>query len=43
MKVYVKNNGVTLVGKAWQVRTVLKHYMKQFDTVEEWIQAVGSK
>lgn len=37
MKVYVKPNGVTLVGKAWQINYLLKKYMKQFQTVEEWI------
>ncbi|PWA13173.1 Z-ring formation inhibitor MciZ [Pueribacillus theae] len=37
MKVYIKTNGVTLVGKAWQIKYVLKKYMKQFQTVEEWI------
>jgi DNA helicase HerA-like ATPase len=37
MKVYMKENGVTIVGKAWQVRNILKQYMKQFETVEEWV------
>lgn len=36
MKVYVTNKGVTLVGKAWQVKALLKQYMKRYETVEQW-------
>jgi hypothetical protein len=43
MKIYVKENGVTIVGKAWQVRAALKHYMRHFETIEEWSRAVTSK
>jgi hypothetical protein len=37
MKVYLQPNGVTLVGKAWQVKYMLKKYMKEYRTVQEWI------
>ncbi|MFA8438872.1 Z-ring formation inhibitor MciZ [Pueribacillus sp. YX66] len=37
MKIYIRENGITFVGKAWQIRYLLKKYMKQFDTIEEWI------
>lgn len=40
MKVYVKTNGITFVGKPWQIKQVLKQYMKQFQTIEEWITAI---
>ncbi|WP_216830465.1 Z-ring formation inhibitor MciZ [Alkalihalobacterium elongatum] len=36
MKVYITDKGVTLVGKAWQVKTILKQYMKKYETVEQW-------
>jgi hypothetical protein len=39
MKIYVKNNGITFVGKAWQIKYMIKHYMKSFDTVADWIAA----
>lgn len=42
MKIYVKENGVTVVGKTWQVRAALKSYMRQFNTVQEWVDAVAS-
>lgn len=37
MKIYIKENGITFVGKAWQIKYVLKKYMQQFETIEEWI------
>ncbi|MBE4910377.1 Z-ring formation inhibitor MciZ [Bacillus luteolus] len=39
MKIYITHNGITLVGKAWEIRAKLKEYSKQFDTVQEWIQS----
>ncbi|HEU5138602.1 MAG TPA: Z-ring formation inhibitor MciZ [Bacillales bacterium] len=43
MKIYVKENGVTIVGKAWQIRSALRHYSKHFDTIEKWTRSVASK
>ncbi|MDN4074644.1 MULTISPECIES: Z-ring formation inhibitor MciZ [Fictibacillus] len=40
MKVYIQQNGVTMVGKAWQIKYMLKQYMKQHSTVKEWITSV---
>ncbi|WP_261129252.1 Z-ring formation inhibitor MciZ [Bacillus sp. Marseille-Q3570] len=38
MKVYLETNSVTLVGKAWQVRYLLKKYMQEYETVQDWIE-----
>lgn len=43
MKVYLKENGVTIVGKAWQVKRVLQQYMKEFDTVDQWTRSTESE
>lgn len=37
MKVYIQESQVVLVGKAWQVKYLLKKYMKKYATVQEWI------
>lgn len=37
MKVYIQESQVVLVGKAWQVKYLLKKYMKKYTTVQEWI------
>jgi hypothetical protein len=39
MKVIIRSNGFILCGKAWEVRAKLKEYSKQFQNVEEWIEA----
>lgn len=41
MKIYVKENGVTIVGKAWQVKAALRHYGRSFQTIEEWTRSVS--
>ncbi len=43
MKVYVQDQKVTLVGKAWQVKYMLKKYMKKYTTVQEWIDSQTPK
>lgn len=43
MKVYVKNDGITIVGKAWQVRRLLHQYSQQFTTVVEWLNSKETK
>ncbi|WP_081599662.1 Z-ring formation inhibitor MciZ [Halalkalibacterium ligniniphilum] len=40
MKVYVYRNGITIAGKAWEVRAKLREAKKNFETVNEWCQAV---
>ncbi len=35
MKVYVTSNGITLVGKAWEIKAKLKEYAKTYDTIAE--------
>ena len=42
MKIYIFQNGVTLVGKAWEVREKLREYAKEFETVEQWVNGVNS-
>jgi hypothetical protein len=42
MKIYITHNGITLVGKAWEIRAKLKEYSRQFETVQEWIQSSES-
>ncbi|WP_078413668.1 Z-ring formation inhibitor MciZ [Priestia abyssalis] len=38
MKVYVIDNGIILVGKAWQIRAKLKQYSKKYESVSSWIE-----
>lgn len=42
MKIYVKENGVTIVGKAWQVKAALKHYGRSFKTIDDWTRSVSN-
>jgi hypothetical protein len=37
VKVYLQENSVTVVGKPWQVKHILRKYMEEFDTVQEWV------
>ncbi|WP_010284415.1 Z-ring formation inhibitor MciZ [Bacillus timonensis] len=37
MKIVIGENRVTLVGKAWEIRTKLKEYRRSYQTVQEWI------
>lgn len=36
MKIYIMPRGITMVGKAWEIRAKLKEYAKEYRTVEEW-------
>ncbi len=38
MKIYIQGQSVTLVGKAWQIKYMLKKYMKKYTTVQEWLE-----
>lgn len=38
MKVYLLENRIMLVGKAWEIRNKLKEYSKRYTTVSEWLQ-----
>ncbi|MBD1378718.1 Z-ring formation inhibitor MciZ [Metabacillus arenae] len=38
MKVYRIEKRVVMVGKAWEIRYMLKKYSRQFKTVKEWIE-----
>ncbi|WP_096201063.1 Z-ring formation inhibitor MciZ [Bacillus sp. FJAT-45350] len=36
MKIYVKENGITFAGKAWEIKAALKKYMTTYETIKEW-------
>lgn len=38
LKIYRLHNGLTLVGKPWEIREKLKEYGKRFETVQQWIE-----
>ncbi|GAA0346809.1 hypothetical protein GCM10008967_41510 [Bacillus carboniphilus] len=40
MKCYVHEKGAIFVGKAWQVRQMIRQYQKQYKTLHEWVEAV---
>lgn len=42
MKIYVHEKGVTLVGKAWEIKEKLKTYQKSYSYVKEWIDETTS-
>ncbi|HEO8418785.1 Z-ring formation inhibitor MciZ [Niallia sp. FSL W8-0635] len=39
MKVYLREKGVVLTGKGWEIRYMLKKYQKEFTYVKDWINA----
>ncbi|MBU8907858.1 Z-ring formation inhibitor MciZ [Desertibacillus haloalkaliphilus] len=39
MKIYLRTNGVTIVGKSWEVCAILKQYKKKYETVREWTES----
>ncbi|MBS4173352.1 Z-ring formation inhibitor MciZ [Bacillus sp. FJAT-49736] len=41
MKIYVHSKGITLSGKAWEIREQLKQYGKDFFYVMEWIKSAN--
>jgi hypothetical protein len=43
MKVYTHEQGITLVGKAWEIVQKLKEYNKDYVLVSEWAQDVLRK
>ncbi|MFC0188381.1 Z-ring formation inhibitor MciZ [Fictibacillus aquaticus] len=43
MKVYIQPKGITLVGKSWQIKHMLKQYASRYHTVEEWISSSQPK
>jgi Mother cell inhibitor of FtsZ len=42
MKVLVHEKGVVFVGKAWQIRQLIKKYKCSYQYVKEWIDHVHS-
>ncbi|OOE10498.1 Z-ring formation inhibitor MciZ [Fictibacillus arsenicus] len=43
MKIYLQPKGITLVGKAWQIKYMLRNYMRQHELVQDWINATAPK
>lgn len=39
MKVYMYQHGITLVGKAWQIKAKLKEYNKMHHLLHEFLEA----
>jgi hypothetical protein len=43
MKVYVREKGVIMVGKAWEIKQKLMEYGREFTTVKEWVDMTNHK
>ncbi|PLS01651.1 Z-ring formation inhibitor MciZ [Neobacillus cucumis] len=43
MKMYIHEQGITLVGKAWEIVQKLKEYNKEYGLVTNWVQDVSQK
>ncbi|EIT87279.1 hypothetical protein A374_00824 [Fictibacillus macauensis ZFHKF-1] len=37
MKVFIQPKRIMVSGKAWQVQYLLKKYMQEYETVQDWI------
>lgn len=37
MKIYLFEDRIMLVGKAWEIRNKLKEYSKHYTSVSEWL------
>jgi hypothetical protein len=40
MKIYVHDRGITLAGKAWEIKQKLKEYSRQHTLVKDWVSTV---
>ncbi|MDR4948478.1 Z-ring formation inhibitor MciZ [Neobacillus cucumis] len=43
MKIYINEEGITLVGKAWEIVQKLKEYNKDYVLVSDWVRDVSPK
>ncbi|MBM7651518.1 Z-ring formation inhibitor MciZ [Neobacillus cucumis] len=43
MKIYINEEGITLVGKAWEIVQKLKEYNKEYELLTDWIQDIAPK
>ena len=41
MKIYVHSQGITLAGKAWEIKTILKEYGKKHELLKDWVETVN--
>ncbi|RSD27325.1 Z-ring formation inhibitor MciZ [Mesobacillus subterraneus] len=40
MKIYVHEQGITLTGKSWEIRRLLRQYSKKHVFVKDWIETI---
>lgn len=40
MNIYVHEKGITLTGKAWEIRQKLNEYSKSFELVSDWVESL---
>lgn len=43
MKVFIRGNGITITGKAWQIKEKLKSCSKKYRYVAEWLHAMKER
>lgn len=43
MKLYVHEKGITMTGKAWEIREKLKEYSQHYYYLQEWIENIHKK
>ncbi|WP_108670924.1 Z-ring formation inhibitor MciZ [Peribacillus acanthi] len=41
MKIYVHEKGVTLTGKAWEIKRKLKEYGQHYEFVQQWVNGIS--
>ncbi|MBT2677631.1 Z-ring formation inhibitor MciZ [Bacillus sp. ISL-35] len=41
MKVYVHGQGITIAGKAWEIKAILREYGKKHTLVKDWVETVS--
>ncbi|MBB2480928.1 MULTISPECIES: Z-ring formation inhibitor MciZ [Heyndrickxia] len=41
MKIFVHSKGITMSGKAWEIREQLKSYRKQYYYVLDWVKLIN--
>lgn len=37
MKIYLLPNGITMVGKVWEIRAKLREYTKKYETIQQML------
>ncbi|MFE8702593.1 Z-ring formation inhibitor MciZ [Cytobacillus sp. FJAT-54145] len=42
MKIYIHSKGITMAGKAWEIRTKLQEYQQHYDLLKDWVENTQS-